>query len=60
MAGYPSLTVPMGNVAGLPSGLLFFGPAWSEAALLRFAFAYEQGTKRRTLPTFAATLTPRQ
>ena len=59
VAGYPSLTVPMGNVSGLPMGLLFFGPAWSEATLLRLGFAYEQGTRRRTLPTLASTLTPR-
>jgi amidase len=59
VAGYPSLTVPMGNVSGLPVGLLFFGAAWSEASLLKFGFAYEQGTKRRTLPTYVPTLTPR-
>ena len=56
VAGYPSLTVPMGHVWGLPVGLLFMGPAWSEATLLRLAFAYEQGTKRRKAPTFLPTL----
>jgi amidase len=31
VAGYPHLTVPMGDVTGLPVGLSFIGPAWSEA-----------------------------
>jgi amidase len=60
IAGYPSLSVPMGNVAGLPVGLLFFGPAWTEGTLLKLGYAYERASKRRTLPTFAATVTPRQ
>ncbi len=56
VAGYPSLTVPMGHVWGLPVGLLFTGPAWSEATLFKLAFAYEQGTKRRKPPSFLPTL----
>lgn len=59
VAGYPSLTVPAGDAAGLPVGLMFFGPAWSEAALLGYGYAYEQATLRRRPPTFARTLTPR-
>lgn len=59
VAGYPSLTVPAGDAAGLPLGLMFFGPAWSEAALLGYGYAYEQATLRRRPPTFAKTLTPR-
>ena len=42
IAGYPHLTVPMGEVAGLPVGLSFIGPAWSEQALLALGFAFEQ------------------
>ena len=30
VAGYPHLTVPMGLVKGLPVGLSFIGPKWSE------------------------------
>ncbi|WP_367613588.1 hypothetical protein [Sphingomonas sp. AP4-R1] len=41
MAGYPHLTVPMGDVKGLPVGLSFIGPAWSEAKLLALGAAYE-------------------
>lgn len=52
VAGYPSITVPAGNVFGLPVGLSFFGPAWSEAALIRIAFAYEQASKQRKVPEF--------
>ncbi|MGZ3305155.1 MAG: amidase, partial [Asticcacaulis sp.] len=32
-AGYPHLTVPMGAVQGMPVGLSFIGPKWSEAML---------------------------
>ena len=38
-AGYPSITVPAGDVAGLPVGVLFMGPAWSEGTLLKLAFS---------------------
>ncbi len=51
-AGYPHITVPMGYVSGLPVGLSFVGRAWSEATLIRFAFAYEQATRLRKAPTF--------
>ena len=56
IAGYPDITVPMGDVAGLPVGVSFFGRAWSEPTLLRIAYAYEQATKRRQPPGFRATL----
>jgi amidase len=42
IAGYPHLTVPMGLVKGLPVGLSFIGPKWSEKLLLDLAYAYEQ------------------
>ena len=50
VAGYPHVTVPMGQVHGLPVGLSFIGPAWSDAKLLSFAFAYEQRTRLRRPP----------
>ena len=46
VAGYPHLTVPMGEVSGLPVGLSFMGPAWSEKTLLAVGFAFEQARKR--------------
>lgn len=56
VAGYPHITVPAGFVRGLPVGLSFVGGAWSEAALLGMAYAYEQASRRRRAPTYAATL----
>lgn len=51
-AGYPIITVPMGNIEGLPVGLSIFGRAWSEPVLLEIAYAYEQGTNHRIVPEF--------
>jgi amidase len=55
VAGYPHITVPMGLVQGLPVGLSFVGRAWSEPTLLKLAYAYEQASKARRPPAFAAT-----
>jgi amidase len=55
VAGYPHITVPAGQVHGLPIGISFFGRAWSEPTLIKLAYAYEQATKRRTPPAFAPT-----
>ena len=56
VAGYANVTVPAGNVHGLPVGISFFGVAWSEPTLLRLAFAFEQQTKARLQPGFRETL----
>ena len=52
VAGYPHLTVPMGLVKGLPVGLSFIGPKWSEAMLLSLGFAYEQARGPFPTPKF--------
>jgi amidase len=49
-AGYPHLTVPMGQVDGLPVGLSFIGTAWTEAKLLSYGYAYEQASHKRLPP----------
>ncbi|MTI31601.1 amidase [Xanthovirga aplysinae] len=52
ISGYPNITVPMGEIDGLPVGISFFGRAWSEPVLLEIAYAYEQGTKHRIVPKY--------
>ena len=42
VAGYPHLSVPMGLTFGLPVGISFVGPAWSDARMLAFGYAFEQ------------------
>ncbi len=56
VAGYPSVTVPAGQILGLPFGLSFFGRAWTEARLLSLAFAFEQATHFRRPPKFISTI----
>lgn len=58
VAGYPHITVPAGFVRGLPVGISFVGAAWSEATLIRLAYAYEQATRHRRRPDFARTVSP--
>jgi len=56
VAGYPHLTVPMGDVKGMPVGLSFVGPAWSEATLLALGYSYEQAAAIHQQPTFPASI----
>jgi len=55
-AGYPHLTVPMGFDRGLPVGISFIGPAWSEARLLALGYAFEQVTRARQAPHYLPSL----
>jgi amidase len=56
MAGYPSITVPLGDVHGLPVGLLFLSGAYTEAQLIALAYGYEQSSRNRRPPDFRQTL----
>ena len=46
----------MGQVAGLPVGLSFIGPAWSEDRLLALGYAFEQATHARKRPQYLPSL----
>jgi amidase len=52
VSGFPHLTVPMGLARGLPVGLSFIGPAWSEPMLLSAGYAFEQQAKARVAPRY--------
>lgn len=58
MAGYPHITVPMGNVHELPVGLSFMSGAYKEADIINFAYAYEQASKKRKAPKFLKSAVP--
>ncbi len=55
VAGYASITVPVGYFQGLPVGMSFIGVAWSEPTLIRLAYGYEQAAQPRTAPRFLPT-----
>jgi len=52
LAGYPSVTVPMGFVSEIPVGISFLGKAYNEGPLLSISYAYEQMSKKRRAPKF--------
>jgi amidase len=58
VAGTPSITIPIGDSRGLPFGLTFMGPPFSEPQLIALAYALEQLTNARRMPQFLPTLDP--
>jgi amidase len=60
VAGYPHLTVPMGAVKGLPVGLSFMGPKWSDALILSLGYAYEQASLKQFMPELLPSIEERE
>jgi amidase len=58
VAGYPNINVTAGFLFGLPIGISFFGRAWSEPTLIKFAYAFEQTTQTRQAPRFLRSVGP--
>jgi amidase len=56
VAGYPHITIPMGQVHELPAGVSIVGPPWSEPTLVALASAVELAAAGRQPPTFATSL----
>lgn len=52
ITGFPHITVPMGLFHGLPIGISFYGPPYTEPQLISIAFAYEQASMKRSKPRF--------
>lgn len=50
VSGYPNVTVPAGYISGLPVGISLIGDAYSDARIIRYAYAFEQATSARKRP----------
>ncbi|KAF1006477.1 MAG: Glutamyl-tRNA(Gln) amidotransferase subunit A [Luteibacter sp.] len=56
IAGYPSITLPVGVAYGMPVGVVFFGTKWSEPTLIEIAYGLERQVHAFRRPTFLPTL----
>jgi amidase len=57
VSGWPAITIPFGQVSGLPVGVSFLGPRWSEPRLIALAYAFEQATLGRKVPLLLPSVT---
>lgn len=56
VSGWPAISVPFSDVAGLPVGVTFVGPRWSEPRLIGLAYAFEQAVQGRRIPGLLPTI----
>jgi amidase len=56
VAGYPNVTVPAGFAGPLPIGMSFIGGHGTDAAVLRFAAAFEREATARRAPGYLPTM----
>jgi amidase len=54
IAGYPHITVPMGEVHGVPIGFSIMSGKDADADVLSWGYAYEQASQMRVEPQFLA------
>ena len=52
IAGYPHITVPMGEVHGVPIGLSIMGAKNTDTQVLSWGYAYEQASQLRADPHY--------
>ena len=52
IAGYPHITVPMGDIDGMPIGMSFMSGEGRDGEVLAFGYAYEQATGHIKVPQF--------
>ena len=52
ITGFPHITVPMGQIHGLPLGISFYAGPYTEALLISLAYSYEQASMKRQKPVF--------
>lgn len=55
IAGYPHITVPMGEVHGVPIGVSIMGAKDADASVLSWGYAYEQASNLRVEPQYLPT-----
>ncbi|MCG6949494.1 MAG: amidase [Acidobacteria bacterium] len=60
VSGYPAVTIPMGEIHGLPIGVSLIGTPYSEKQLIGLAYALEQKLQARRNPDFRKSMADAQ